>query len=651
MKLLPWFYWTASIWLLCGNSLQAQETDPTLFSVAGKPVGINEFTYIYTKTGADKADFSEKSLREYLQLYIDFKLQVQKAKDLGLQDSSQVKAEQAMYRRQLANSYLTEREISEKLVKEAYERSKEDRELLHLLISVDKNASPAEVQAAEAKIQALAKTCTPNNFAEMVAQHSQDNYSKSKGGSLGFFTALQLPYDLETALYSQASGQVVGPVRSPYGFHLVKIGQIRPARGQMQVAQLFLRDSPEAKNRMDSIYQALQKGASFRDLVLQLSQDNQSKGQEGLLGWIGINQYSEDFEDQIFALSKDGSYSKPFQSKAGWHILLRLKALKNPSFNDIKGELKDRISKDARYQVVLKALVERIKKEGDFKLDPAVKADFLAKIQDDKTFTTYAWKPSAEMLNDERVIFRLGKDFKASFKELAQFASQAAQERFGNQPASPALAFEAIFEKFEANRCLAFEEEQLEKKYPEFRNLLREYEEGILLFEVKRRLIWEQAPRDTTGLKNFYEANRSKYQWQPRAEVSFYTVRSTDAKLVKSIAKVAKSKNPEVVKEQFNKDNILVQVSQGVYEKGRNAEVDRMNWKKGSLSPVQVNAGVSLFSKIENVIGKGQKTYEDARGYVITDYQGELEKQLLKELRAKYSVEIDEAVLKSLIKK
>jgi peptidyl-prolyl cis-trans isomerase SurA len=578
---------------------------------------------------------------------------VEKGKAMGYEQRPSVIAEQKQYRQQLTNSFLTEREISDKLVKEAYERSKEDRSVSHIFVALSKNASPQEVAQATKKMEEIASKLSVQDFATLAAQYSEDLSSKNKGGNIGYFTVLQLPYALENAVYTTDKGKVsAGIVRSPYGLHLVKVEDIRPAMGKMQVAHLFLRKSDNAKARLDSAYNALKKGSKFTDLVLQMSEDNASKQQEGMLGWVGINDYDLDFEKQIFALAKDGDYSMPFESKAGWHILLRIKQFKNPTFNDAKAELKERILKDQRYQLVLDALVARIKQEGKYQENQELKAQLLAELSKDNSFITYAWKPTEAQLNDQAALFTLGNgSTKGSVQDFMRFAQQSAQERFGNQFGSVPLAFEVIFQKFVASKCLQFEETQLEQKYPEFRNLMREYEEGILLFETKRELIWDKAAADTAGLRQFYEANKAKYLWNQRAQVSFYTIRSTEAKTVKAIKKFAASKDADAVKAQFNKDNALVQVTTGTYEKGRNPEVDKMKWKKGFMSREIQKDGTTLFNKIENVLPKEQKNFNDARGYVVSDYQNKIEKDLLEVLRKEYKVQVDENVLKSIIKK
>jgi peptidyl-prolyl cis-trans isomerase SurA len=253
-------------------------------------------------------------------------------------------------------------------------------------------------------------------------------------------------------------------------------------------------------------------------------------------------------------------------------------------------------------------------------------------------------------LGDERAIFALG-DRKGTVKEFAQLAQRSPNERFSMNPRTIEGAIDRIMNKLIAQKCLEFEETQLDKKYPEFKALMREYEEGILLFEVKKQLVWDKASSDEEGLKKFYEANKNKYQWKDRAKATFYTIKSKDEKLIKSIKKAAQKGNAEQVKGSFNKDNALVQTNEGSYERGKNKELDELKWKAGAVSKGYSKEDVFYFVKIESVTPATSKTLEEARGYVVADYQDQLEKDLISTLRKEYKVEIDENVLKGLVKK
>lgn len=625
--------------------------DPVLFTVNGKEVRVSEFTYIYVKHNGDKADFSEASLRDYMQLYINFKLQVAKAVDLGLDKNAEVQREQNQYKRQLSSTYLTDREITEKLVKEAFEWSKEDRRISHILFTVPETASEAETREAYEKAKRVKNQLTSDNFSDLAKQYSEDNFSKNNGGDLGFFTTLLLPYELEKAMYNTAKGQVSDIVRSKFGFHIIRVTDVRPAYGQVQLAHILVRGNDEAaKKQIDSLYNVLKTTDVFEELATKFSMDNSTKSRGGIIGWIGINKFPADFEKAVFDLSKDGAISAPVQTNAGWHILKRIKAMKNPTYQEVKGELTNKIKQNERFKIVQDTLTERIKREAGYSLDATVMKELTKILEADANFLQGRWNPENNLLGDERAIFTLG-DRKGTVKEFAQLAQRSPNERFSMNPRTLEGAIDRILNKLVAQKCLEFEETQLDKKYPEFKALMREYEEGILLFEVKKQLVWDKASSDEEGLKKFYDANKNKYQWKDRARVTFYTVKSKDEKLLKAIKKAAQKGKAEQVKATYNKENAVVQSNDGTYEKGKNKEVDEMKWKVGSVSKGYSKEDVFYFTKIESITAASAKTLEEARGYVVADYQDQLEKSLIATLRQEYKVEIKEDVLQKLIKK
>lgn len=637
--------------LLVSSNIKAQD-DPVLFKVNDKEVRVSEFQYIYNKTNGDKADYSEKSLKEYLELYVNFKLQVAEGIDIGLSEKPEVKREQDQYKRQLASTYLTDREITEKLVREAFERAKEDRKISHILIAADQNMEVTAKREAFERAKKIKGELTAQNFDALAKQYSDDQYSKNKGGNLGYFTALQLPYALETGAYSTKKGEFSDIITTQYGYHIVRVDDVRPALGRIKVAHILLRTkkNPEgAKTKIDSLYEVLKEGAKFEELASTYSQDNATKNRGGQLGWVGINKYSQKFEDAIFNLKQDGNISKPVQSDAGWHILKRYQGIKNPKYQDVKSEITNKIKRKPRFQIIQDALVADIKKEGGYKEDQTVKNELVSLLKKSNTFLTYKWKAEKAGDLEGKSLFAIG-DIKGNVREFMSIAQRSHSERMNQQPRTIEAAVERIIKKLATQKCLAYEETQLDKRYPEFKALMREYEEGILLFEVKKQLVWDKASSDEEGLKTFYEANKENYKWKKRANVTFYTLRTNDKKIIKKIQGKAKKKSAESLKGMFNKDHEVVQTTTGIYEEGKNMELDKLKWKAGTVGKGYEKDGSYYFTKIEEIIAPSIKTLEEARGYVVADYQDNLEKDLIKKLKEKFKIVINEDVLKNLVK-
>jgi peptidyl-prolyl cis-trans isomerase SurA len=642
---------TASIGLAYSSPAIAQEKDPILFTVGNKEVRVSEFKYIYDKNNGAKADYSEQSLREYLQLYTDFKLQLLHGESLKIHEDTGIKNEQAQYRSQLANNYLTDREVTEKLVKEAYERGKEDRRVSHIFVNVRQNASEKEVKDAYDRLKKLRDVTTAANFAENAKKQSEDGYSKESGGDLGFFTVLQMPYEFETAAYSTKKGELSNIIRTPYGYHFLLVTDVRPAYGQMQAAQLLIRTTDaNAKTRIDSLYAAIQAGGNFEQLVQAHSQDNMTKGRAGLLGWVSINKYETNFENAIFSLKTDGAIAAPIQTSAGWHIIKRVKGQNNPTYNEVKGEITDKIKKDERFGIVQEALIARIKKESNYSLDTKVYEELQAKMLLDTLFFNTRWNVPTAYSNDNRMLFKIG-DRETKVKDFLPQLQRYANERINLLPRTVPGAFDRVLQKVVGEQALAYEETQLEIKYPDFKALLREYEEGILLFEVKKRLIWEKASADEAGIKAYYEANSSKYKFKEYAVTSLYILNTVDKKEIKAIQKAAKKSKPEDVKTKFNIDKAVVATTSSNYERGKPSPVEKVKWKTGIMSKPEMKDNKTTFAKIEEIVPEKNKSLDEARGFVVADYQDKLEKDLLKTLREQFPVKVDETVFKSLQKK
>ncbi len=635
-------------------------SDPVLFTVSGTPVNVSEFNYIYTKTNGDKATFSKESLEEYLDLYVKFKLKVQRAKDMKLDTIPSLMQELAGYRRQLADSYLIDREVTEKLTEEVYERSKQDVDISHILISCTEAASPEDTLAAYNKALAAKKRIEDGtSFDKVAREYSNDKSVEKNGGRIGYVTVL-FPngyYALESAAYSLSVGGLHGPIRSAAGYHILQIHDRRPARGEMEVAHILVRndkagDMVKARTKIDSIHKMLESGDQWEKVAREHSHDKLTASKGGYIGFFGINRYERAFEDAAHSIETDGGYSKPVATSVGWHIIRRHKKKGLEPYNIAKAGLQAKIKKNNRFEMAKEAMVERIKTSAQFmEFKPTYKI-FVDSLKDD--FLTYKWKAPAE--KSPEVLFSFGNELKITVSDFADYLQRASRKRI--RMASKATISEAVEElylDYVSESALKYEERQLDKKYPEFKALMREYEEGILLFEATKILVWDKASQDTTGLEAFYEKNKEKYQWKERAVVNQYYLKDGAKHLIDQIREMAKNNDAEKVLAHFNADekNKILSARERTYEKGRNKILDAIKWEVGGMTPTEIAKRDKAlnFMKIEKLLEPGQKTLKDARGYVVADYQDHLEKAWIKELRANYKVDINQETFNSLVKK
>lgn len=655
---------TIALWmcmLVAVAATNAQKgTDPVLFMVGSTPVTTAEFRYIYSKTNADKADFSQKSLEEYLELYVKFKMKVQRARELQLDTVETLRRELDGYRRQLAESYLIDREVTDRLVREAFDRSATDLNVSHILFSLGKNPSPVDTLAAYQKaVVAAQRLAKGESFAKVAAEASEDKTTASSGGVLGWITAM-LPdgfYDLETAMYdgTKAKSGNMSIVRSPIGYHIVAINDRRPARGEIEVAHILLRDGKETRNanaqlRIDSIYTALKNGASFEDLATQLSEDNATKTKAGYLGFFGINRYEKTFEDAAFGLAKDTDFSAPFRTSVGWHIVKRISRKSNEPYDIAKNRLKPRVQRDGRHALAKKAMTDRIKKENGLTESAENYAALVKLTTADTNFLSYKWKSPEPKMTAE--LFQLGTK-KFTTGDFCDYLFLNSRKRTEGGPrADIADVVRRMYTEYVNESCLKYEETQLDTKYPEFKSLMREYEEGILLFEATKSLVWDKASLDSVGIERFYTERSKNYQWEERVHVNYFSVDPGATSQIDEMRKLAAKKGPMALLEKYNTDSTdVVAWREETLERGRNKGVDAMVWKKGSLGDNVVEKdGTITFACIDEVLPKGQKSLPDARGFVVADYQDYLEMKWVEELQETYKVAVNQDVLRSLIK-
>ena len=637
-------------------NLSAQKSDPVLFTVDKTPVHRSEFEYIYTKTNGKSADFSETSLQEYLDLYVKFKLKVKKAKDLQLDTIPQLKKELDGYRRQLADSYLIDKEVTEKLIKEAYDRSKQDVDISHILISIkseeDKEAAYQRAMDVKKRLE------NGEDFTTVAKEVSNDKSVARNGGNIGFVTVL-FPngfYPLESAAYTLPIGKLSDPILTSAGYHILKVNNRREARAQIEAAHILIRKKDGVKpatikSEIDSIYKELQGGADFAEMARKHSEDKTTAPKGGNVGIFGINRYEKGFENAAFALKADNDYSEPVETSVGWHIIKRISKKDIQPYNIEKSRLETKVKKDDRFEAAKVAMIEKIKKENNFRENSEVLDKYINSLTD--TFLTFKWKAPVEKSED--VIFSLGKQNEVTLGQFTDYLGNASRKRLRmGRNADINEAARSLYSDFVNEQCLAHEEKQLEKKYPDFKALMREYQEGILLFEATKMLVWDKASQDSTGLEKFFQTIQGKYRWTDRAVTTTYRISADNKDKLPELRAFAAEHSAEEVLAKFNTEDqkIILSADTKTFEKGRNPDLNSMDWTVGALSQSEENKRTRTFKflKIEDVLPPAEKSLKEARGYIVADYQDQLEKEWVESLRKEYKVKIDQKVFNDMVK-
>lgn len=655
------FLVSACLLLLLAPASTAQDEtyhdDPIIFSVNNTPVRVNEFQQIYSKSNQQKADYSDASVREYLDLYIKFKLKVQKAREMQLDTAAAFRSELEGYRRQLAASYLVDKEVTEKLIREAYEHMQRDVDISHIFIACERGTAAEDTliafQRASALLQAVQKGIP---FEQMARDSSEDKSAKENNGRLGFITAM-LPdgyYNLEKAIYAARPGLLPRLVRTNAGYHIVYVHEFRPARGEIEVSQILIRkgDSEEEtyKKRLlaDSAYLGAQR-LPWEDACTRYSEDKVSAAKGGYVGYFGINRYQRAFEDAAFALENDGDISTPAETSIGWHIIKRMSKRGIAPFEDMRRALTERVKRDSRSEMAKRSMIARIQKEGKFKDYPQNLQAWAAQ-QTDSIFHTFKWKPNPD--NPQTPLMQYGTDKVFTVADFEEYLVRANRDRMRGlgHPIEETVA--KLYQDWADEVAIEYEERQLDKKYPEFKFLMREYEEGMLLFDAAKIEVWDRANTDSVGLEQYFNKNlKTKYVWEERAVVSLYTLKSDDPGLLAKVREFAAKKSPDEVLKKFNKkEEVLVQMEK-TYEKGKNKDLNDI-WVAGGMTAAKTDAGTktATFSKVEQILPPSPKALSDARGYAVADYQDYLEKQWVEKLRNQYPVKIEEDVLRALIR-
>ena len=487
------------------------------------------------------------------------------------------------------------------------------------------------------------------DFAKLAKENSEDPSAKQNGGDLGFFSALRMVYPFESAAYNTPVNEISKPVRTKFGYHVIKVHAKRPSVGEVKVAHIMVRlkengtadDNKNAEERINEVYAKLQSGSTWEDMV-RLSEDYQTAQKGGDLGYFGPNKFPKEFEEASFALKEKGEISKPTKTAYGWHIIKLVDKKGMDSFEKMQGELKKSIAKNDRSNLSKDVVFKRIMKKNGFKEFPKN----LKKMYDitDSSLVMGAWKiPSNVELS--KPLVQIGK-VKYTQKDFADYIYTHEGVRKNTTYKQLVNQF---YDNFKHEKVFEFENKNLEQNYPAFQATMKEYRDGMLKFEITDAKVWSKASKDTIGLKEFYNANKDKWMWPSRIKGEVYICINADvAKQVKDL--LDKGNTLPQVLELVNKSSQLnVRVLQGAYSKEDYPALGTFYWKKG-VSDVAESAKMFYVFKIDDILAPQPKKIEEARGIITSAYQNYLEENWMKELRAKYPVAVNNEEYNALLK-
>ena len=625
--------------------------DEVLMTIHDRKVTLGEFERIYNKNNSNPS-IEQQTVDEYLDLFINFKLKVIEAEERGMDTTAAFLREFTGYKKQLAKPYLSDKAEAEVLVQEAFKRAQNDIHVSHILIRLDEYAVPEDTLKAFEKIMQIRNRIEAGEDFGTVAKATSDDPSvKENGGDLGWMNVFKMIYPLETSAYNTPPGRVSMPVHTRYGYHLIKVHEKRPALGEVKVAHIMVLtpetmsegDKVKAKEKIDQYYDSLQNGVDFAELAKRHSEDRSSAINGGEMQWFGTGRMVPEFENTSFAIKRVGDYSQPIQTAFGWHIIKLIDKRGVDNFDRMKPDLENMVAKSDRNIYSRKAMIQRIKKQNNFKEFPGNLNVFYTLV--DSTIFSKEWVvPDHDYVN--RTLFTLSdKDY-----TLNDFASYLGDNQ-GGKSMNIRVYVNNKYNEFIDKSVLEFEENQLPVKYPEFGYLVQEYHDGILLFDLTDQMVWSKAVKDSAGLEKYYENNKKNYMWEEdRLDATVYTCKDESvAKKTRAILtkKSNKAISPAQVVESVIKtfaDSSCIQSKTGIFEKGEDASIDKMDWKTDISDNIEENGKIVIIVK-NKIVKPEPKKLDEARGIVTADYQTYLEKLWIQELRNKYKVEVNQELL------
>ena len=622
----------------------------TIFSYGNHSINKEEFLKAYSKNNLDGKP-TDKSYQDYLQLYIRYKLKVQAAYDLHMDTLPSQTKELKSFRNQVADTYMTDQESLNKLVNEAFDRSRKDVHLAHIYIALPKNPSPADtLKAFQKAMKAYEELKKGKTFAEVAVAYSEDPSAKDNKGDIGFITVFTLPYELETLAYTTPESKFSKPYRSAVGYHIFKNLGERKAIGKITAAHILFSFPPNAsdewkakqKLKADSVYQALENGANFGEMAKIYSGDNLTYMNGGTLSDFSVGKYEPSFEEAAFALSKDGDISRPLLTGYGYHIIKRISRKPIPEKSkESLSDIKMRVLSDPRIKISTNQFLNKIYTLTHFQILPINRSNLWVYTD---SAQQYKALPKFANLDNNTLLFRC--DQKAvTVKDWVEYIRNLKAK----SAASANKSDEQIFQQFKESSAISYYRDNLEKYNPDFAYQLNEFKEGNLLFEVMQRNIWDKAAIDTVGLRNYFEGHKDNYQWKPGADAIIFNC-SNQASAEKT--KTQLQGNISDWRKWADNSGGTVQADSGRFEKAQIPKTDikltANEFTSFNVTPPDNSVSFAYIIRLQNE--KTPRNFNEARGFVMNDYQVFLEDNWINQLKEKYPVKINEELVKKLPK-
>ena len=480
----------------------AQLENNILFKVNDSLVYVDEFNRVYNKNIDLIDENNQKDFESYLELFINYKLKLAEAYDLGLQNDPKYKSELNKYVKQLQNTYLTDRETEDKFLREAYERTKYEVNVSHILIRIDENDN--DTIDVYNKLNNLRDPFLNSSINDFKNSHIEDEELIIE--NLGYFSAFKMIYKFENMAYKTPVGEVSLPFRSRFGFHILKVNDKRSSLGEVTVGHIMTyKNKPNAYERITNILDSLNNGISFEYLAKKYSDDKNSSFKGGRLNPFSSGQINSiPFENAAFELGKKNNVSKPIETKYGWHIIKFYSKKNVQKFDEIKYELLNKLKKSSRFSIVSDSFYDFLMNRYGLSYQNN-NLDYFISILDPSYFKGEWSIP--ESIDEEKTLIKI-LDKNLKFIDFATFLED-------NQRKTSITPYQKLisdrYKSFIKYNALEVYKNNLESENSDYKFVIKEYREGLLLFNLMQDKIWTVRDSDSTKLKMFFSENKNKY--------------------------------------------------------------------------------------------------------------------------------------------
>ncbi|MCC1485038.1 peptidylprolyl isomerase [Winogradskyella immobilis] len=621
--------------------VSSQNDNETLLTIEGEAINVGEFLRLYNKNLDLVKDDSQKDINTYLELFINYRLKLKEAQRLGLDNDANYKKEFTSYRKQLVKNYISENKVTDQLVKEAYDRLQYDIKASHVLIL--KNPEQQDTLTAYNELLKHRDLLLKEGFE--ATKNKIHNGSSVLVEDLGYFSAFKMVYDFESVAYKTKPGTVSMPFKTDFGYHVVRVDEKRPSRGTATAAHIMIslnqKDSlVDPETRINAVYKKLQQGESFEALAKQFSDDKSSSRNGGELRPFKSGQLSSiAFEDAVFGIKKPGDLIGPILTDYGWHIIKLIKIEPIPNYEEAKRNIQAQVKRDSRSKLINSAMVKELSQRYTINKNDTTEDYFINTIKP----SYFAGQLQLPEDFDANTLVLSVNDSIYTYGDFIQHLKSKQRTYMRKKVAIKDLVSKEL-NLFIENSILKYREDNLEDEDEAFAEVLQEYRDGLLLFDLMEKEIWNKAAKDTVGLKSYYAEHTSNYIWKDRIDMIMASTSDNETAVkVQNYLKVGK-KNTEIEKILNSDKSQKVIFTKGIFETSNDKLPQTLVLEEGVSNVYVHNEGFHVL-QINKVLKSKPKTLEETKGTVINDYQNHIENQWIDGLKKRFKVNVNKDVL------